>query len=81
MHTMALVHRQPLRALERAGRGITFCEAKGIDVSTVRMHVRRAQRATKTLDQFDFERDCPCSTARLSTIRPPGAICRRRRRC
>ena len=43
--------------------------------------LRRAQfRTTKTLEQFDFER-LPNSIAPWSTIWPPGATCKRRRRC
>jgi DNA-binding CsgD family transcriptional regulator len=42
LHVMALVHRRYARALEAADRGIAFCEARGIDVFTVRLRIRRA---------------------------------------
>ena len=42
LHIMSLVHRHFARALAHAERGIAYCEAKGIDVFTVRMRIRRA---------------------------------------
>jgi DNA-binding CsgD family transcriptional regulator len=42
LHVMSLVHRHFARALEHAERGIAYCEAKGIDVFTTRLRIRRA---------------------------------------
>ena len=42
LHIMSLVHRHFAPALAHAERGIAYCEAKGIDVFTVRMRIRRA---------------------------------------
>ena len=42
LHLMSLVHRRYARAIEHAGRGIAYCEAKGIDVFATRIRTRRA---------------------------------------
>ncbi|HEX6705666.1 MAG TPA: AAA family ATPase [Albitalea sp.] len=50
LHVMALVHRHFARAVQHADRGIAFCEARGIDVFTTRMRIRRAFAHVQTGD-------------------------------
>lgn len=42
LHIVSLVHRHFAQAIDQASEGIVHCEARGIDVFTVRMRIRRA---------------------------------------